>query len=74
MGVVVSGRKLIYVNGICVKPPSYWTLKQEDVCDGVACFWGVLYDPATREFSPFEMNGVAEDVAKEAKQLNLPGW
>jgi hypothetical protein len=59
VGVVVGGRKLIYVNGICVKPSSYWTRKLEDVCDGGACFWGVLYDPASGEFSHFEMNGVA---------------
>ena len=59
VGVVVGGRKLIYVNGICVKPPSYWTRKLENVCDGGACFWGVLYDPASGEFSHFEMNGVA---------------
>jgi hypothetical protein len=59
VGVVVGGRKLIYVNGICVKPSSDWTRKLEDFCDGGACFWGVLYDPASGEFSQFEMNGVA---------------
>jgi hypothetical protein len=59
VGVVVAGRKLIYVNGICEKPPSYWRRALVDVCDGGACYWGVLYDPSTGEFSQFEMNGVA---------------
>jgi hypothetical protein len=59
VGVIVAGRKLIYINGMCGKPPSYWTKTLVDVCDGGRCFWGALYDPGSGEFSQFEMNGVA---------------
>jgi len=59
VGVIVAGRKLIYVNGMCEKPPSYWTKTLVDVCDGGRCFWGALYDPVNGEFSQYEMNGVA---------------
>lgn len=59
VGVVVAGRRLIYINGMCVKPPSYWRRALVNVCDGGACFWGVFYDPSTGEFSQFEMNGMA---------------
>jgi hypothetical protein len=59
VGVIISRRRLIYINGMCRKPPSYWTRTLVDVCDGGQCFWGVLYDPASGQFSQFEMNGVA---------------
>ncbi|MGB0040213.1 MAG: hypothetical protein WBQ00_15025 [Terriglobales bacterium] len=58
IGVTVAGRKVIYINGICREPPSYWKKELVDVCDG-GCDWGVLYDPATGEFSQFTINGVA---------------
>ena len=58
VGVVIAGRKLIYVNGICGKPPSSWKQAFADICDG-GCNWGVLYDPVSGEFSQFGINGIA---------------
>jgi len=57
VGVIVESRKLIYVNAICSEPPSDWTSHLADMCDGSECAWGVLYDPATREFFDLQMNG-----------------
>lgn len=59
IGVMVKGKKYIYVNAICdKKPPSGWQEKLVNVCDG-GCNWGVLYDVQTGRFSEFGMNGIA---------------
>ena len=34
VGVVVAGRKLIYINAFCESPPSHWQQKLVDDCDG----------------------------------------
>lgn len=58
VGVVVEGRKLIYVNAICEEhPPEHWQDTVQDVCDG-GCNWEVVYDTVTEKFSDLEMNGV----------------
>lgn len=57
--VIVAGRKLIYVNAFCgIEVPS-WRTDFVTICDGGQSVWGVLYDPATGEFSDLEVNGVA---------------
>jgi len=59
VGVVVARQKLIYINAFCEEhPPSYWQQRLVDVCDG-GCNWGVLFDPATGEFSRFGSNAIA---------------
>jgi hypothetical protein len=58
VGIIVKGRKLIYVNSICDENPSeFWRDTPQDVCDG-GCNWGVLYDTVSRKFSDLAMNGV----------------
>jgi hypothetical protein len=58
VGVVVGGRKVIYVNAICQsRPPASWQERLADVCDG-GCNWGVEYDVSTDKFSDLQMNGV----------------
>jgi hypothetical protein len=59
-GLVVGGRKVIYINASCGSgnPPLSWKEKVMDVCDGGACHWGVLYDPANGAFAELETNGV----------------
>ena len=59
VAIMVKGRKLIYINGLCTNPPSNWRNKLTDVCDGGDCFWGVIYDPDTGKFSDLQVNGVA---------------
>lgn len=69
-GIVLGGRKLIYVNAFPLgvlgdfdKDQSHWTYKATHqgvmVCDGGEDFFGVLYDPATKTFSSFQFNGFA---------------
>jgi|SRR5690349_3296958 hypothetical protein len=66
VGVIISGRKLIYVNAQCNKPESVpinpeddWRRHLRIVMDGGKCIWHALYDPATGRFSDFMFNGVA---------------
>jgi len=59
VGVIVAGRKLIYINAFCEhSPPPYWQQRLVDDCDG-GCNWGALYDPKAGEFSQFGTNGIA---------------
>lgn len=59
--IIVAGRKLIYVNAFCgIKvSDSDWRTQFVTICDGGESVWGVLYDPATGEFSDLEVNGAA---------------
>jgi len=59
VGIVVGKRKLIYINAFCRASPADWHKRAVDACDGATCFWGVLYDTTTREFSDLEINGSA---------------
>jgi len=56
--VVVSGRKLIYVNAFDAEVPD-WREHFVTICDGGGSVWGVLYDPSTGEFFDLEVNGLA---------------
>ena len=59
VGVVIGGRRFIYINGICgTKPPKQWREHLVNDCDG-GCNWGVLYDPMSGQFSDFDINGIA---------------
>jgi hypothetical protein len=59
VGIVLSGRRLIYVNAFPPDfVPKYWQTRLMDVCDGGPAFWGVLFDPATGKFSDLKTNGV----------------
>jgi hypothetical protein len=54
--VIVTGRKLIYVNAFCgIEDPS-WRTRFVTICDGGKSVWGVLYDPTSGEFSDLEVN------------------
>lgn len=58
LGVVIGGRMLIYVNAFLFQEGV-----SEDspvvICDGGDSAWGVLYDPATGEFSELAVNGIS---------------
>jgi hypothetical protein len=59
VGIVVDKRKLIYINAFCgMVSRDNWREHSVDVCDGGGCFWGVVYDTTTREFSDLEINGM----------------
>lgn len=69
LGVVIGGRRMIYVNvfprwlverrelaGIA---PQDWRTVFVSVCDGGDGFWGAVYDPETLRFSSPRFNGAA---------------
>ena len=59
-GVIIGGRKLVYVNGVGRRgADGSWRTSAFSVCDGGSEFWGVLYDPETRTFSDLAFNGSA---------------
>jgi len=67
LGVVIAGRRLIYVNlfpRMLVERPErfggandFWRTVFVRACDGGDAFWGVLFDPQTLRFSAPEFNG-----------------
>ena len=58
VGIILGKRKLIYINAFCIAVTS-WRQRGVNVCDGGNCFWGVLYDSETHEFSDLNVNGNA---------------
>jgi hypothetical protein len=58
VGIVIRGKKLIYINAFADdKPPETWKEHAIIVCDG-GVDWGVLYDPATGKFFDLSVNGI----------------
>jgi hypothetical protein len=53
------GTPLIYANYFCVDDFDYWRTGHVMVMDGGECFFQVLYNPATGEFSSLRINGYA---------------
>ena len=53
------GTPLIYANYFCVDEFDYWRTGHVSVMDGGECFFQVLYNPATEEFSDLRVNGYA---------------
>jgi len=62
IGIIVNNRKLIYVNAFCATD---WAISQGkrhpkrlvNICDGGSCFWGAVYDVASKQFSELRING-----------------
>lgn len=66
VGISIDGRNYVYINAFADHPVyrqpkdrDRWRTVPELVCDGGDSFWGVLYDPATRQFSQLSFNGAA---------------
>jgi len=64
VGVVVAGRRLIYLNAF--PAPTSGSAEARDArtkayvfCDGGSSFWGAEFDPATGKFQHLDSNGVA---------------
>ncbi|GAB5534837.1 MAG: hypothetical protein Rubg2KO_10860 [Rubricoccaceae bacterium] len=61
VGAVVDGRQVIYLNAF----PASMMATDDDldltrpmmVCDGGPNFWGVVFDPETKQFSELDFNG-----------------
>jgi len=63
VGIVVNGRKLIYINAFAISArlvsDDTWRQKPAIFCDGGDLFWGAIYDPQSKEFSQLAFNGEA---------------
>jgi hypothetical protein len=59
LGILIEGKRYIYINGMCEKPRGDWDKRLQDVCDGGSCFWGVLYNVGGGSFSDLHTNGKA---------------
>ena len=58
VGIVVNGKKLIYVNAAChPRASDGWRTQFLDGCGGGSCYWGVEYDPRAGRFSNLHVNG-----------------
>src|SRR5258706_12136982 len=65
VGIVVTKRKLIYINAFKSSildrtgRRDRWRREPLLACDGGDAFWGVIFDPKTKGFSELKFNGVA---------------
>jgi len=64
VGISIGGHNYVYINAFHDHPIYFhrqdrnrWRSEPQLVCDGGESFWGVLYDPATRQFSQLSFNG-----------------
>ena len=71
VGIVVSGRKLIYLNAVCKRfhNPGWRNAIEPDVCDS-GCNWGVVYDPETHLFSHWERDGAGPPPIHNSGPMN----
>lgn len=58
-GIIIAGRKIIYVNAFGGGHESYWKDSPVNVCDGGCKYWGIEFDVESGEFSNLDMNGGA---------------
>lgn len=58
VGIILNGRQLIYINAFHRNwgEPKDWREQPEGICDGGENFWGVLYDPETKQFFDLAFN------------------
>jgi hypothetical protein len=59
VGILIEGKRYIYINGMCERPRGDWDKRLQDVCDGGSCFWSVLYNVESGSFSNLQTNGRA---------------
>lgn len=57
VGIVVRGRREIYVNAFSFPTDDQWLTQFVRICDGGGSVWGALYDPSTGKFHDLETNG-----------------
>ncbi len=58
-GQVVGGKKVIFINAMCDKPPERVTRELVYTFDGGACYFRMHWDPSTKRFFDFSFNGYA---------------
>jgi hypothetical protein len=58
-GQLLDGKKVIFVNALCSKPPSQAAKELVYTFDGGACYFRLHWDPASKAFTKFSFNGYA---------------
>ena len=60
IAVLVAGKRMIFINAFCdAQGLPDWHDRMVIVSDGATCFWQVLYDPVTKQFSNLRINARA---------------
>ncbi len=60
VGIVVQGRRLIYINAFRADHVGRLTRYDPQItCDGGNNYWGVVYDPKTGRFFDLSFNGIS---------------
>jgi hypothetical protein len=59
VGVVRGGRKMIFASFFCQTGSADWKTTPIMVLDGGDCYFNILYDTTTAEFSNLQINGEA---------------
>ena len=55
MGITKKGRRFIYLNAFC-EIPTFWRKKAVQVDGGGSCYFVVLFNPRTNQFSDLRYN------------------
>jgi hypothetical protein len=58
-GIVLGGRKQIFIRFFCEISSEDWTSREMVVLDGGSCFFNLRFSPATKTFSNLWINGEA---------------
>ena len=58
-GVMVRGRKQIFIRFFCETSSDSWMKEETVVMDGGSCFFSLRFSPATKAFSELWINGEA---------------
>ena len=56
-GIVLGGRKQIFIRFFCEISSEDWTSREMVVLDGGSCFFSLRFSPATKTFSNLWING-----------------
>ena len=67
VGVIINGKKLIYINAFSKEDFEFgkskteidWRKESYIICDGGYYYWGAIYNPENKEFTDLAFNGVA---------------
>lgn len=72
IGLLIEGKRYIYINASCQKSDSAWHDQFMGMCDGGMCFWGVLYNVRTHNFSDLEVNGSTPGPSPQRPAASAP--
>ena len=57
-GILLHGKRIVFVNAFCEPPPSDATTQFVTVDDGGPCYFQLWWDPLKKSFVGIEFNGI----------------